>query len=264
MLNWYIIRETARVTIFQPPILCVIILQLTFIITMIAGVRCEYDEQVLSSVQLFGYELMEGSLFLRLFLPSMIGIVCSAFMFLFILGTSSLIPTMLCDPLIDVIITRPLSRARLLASTFVGILLAVWTNLLLFGSVLSLVLTAKCEGTLVATPLLGSMWLSAEFFVIAACCSLFALLTESPTGTATLGLAYYFVLGPMIEKIDPSGSIGLTVLSFLIPPVGGGSSGTVQILLGSTTAFHPIVGVFISATIYFVVAVLMFHRRDFR
>lgn len=263
MVNRYIIRETARATIFQPPILCMIILQAALIATIVFGIRVEYEDHTLCSVRFFGRELSDGDMFLRFLLPTFTGFLSLTLMFLAIIGMSSLIPDMLNDPLTALVVTRPISRTRLFLSTFAGIVAGVVADLAAFGSILCLVLTAKCSGAPVFAPLLGSLWFAGEFLVITACCSLFAMLTESTTGTAILGLALYFGLGPAMDIVRRSRNTFLTVLSYFIPRTGMLASGPQQITRSTAPDPTLFVTTFLPACIYFAIALFLFHRRDF-
>jgi hypothetical protein len=263
MVNRYILRETARATIFQPPILCMIILQTALIATIVFGVRVEYEDHILCAVRFFGRELSDGETFLRLVLPTFTGFLSLTLMFLAIIGMSSLIPDMLNDPLTTLVVIRPLSRTRLFVSTFAGIVAGVVADLAAFGSILCLVLTAKCEGAPVFAPLLGSLWFAGDFLVITACCSLFAILTESTTGTAILGLALYFGLGPAMDIVRRSGNTLLAVFSYFIPRTGTLASDPQQITWNTALDPAPLVTTLLPACIYFAIAVYLFHRRDF-
>jgi len=262
MVNRYIARTTVRATILQPPLLLLVVVQVAIIAIIIFGVHLEYDEHSSLSATLFGRELTEGDTFLRLFLPTITGFLTSAFMFLLIIGTSALIPEMLDDPLVSVILTRPISRTRLFLSSFTGMLIAVFANLIAFALILSLVLTAKGSSTPIIAPLLGSLCFAVEFLVVAACCTLCGLVTESANATAIVGIVLYFGLGPMITTVDQSGNSLLKALSYVIPPTGRLAAGTQKLLLGTSTVFPPLLSSLIPAFGYVAAATYLFHRRD--
>ena len=262
MLSRPIINETFRTISLQPALLFALIIEAAILLFLIFGIQLEFENETLISIRMLGREFGEVTVFLSYFLPSFARFVPLILMFLFIVGSAGLYCELLTEPLLGVILTKPLSRAKLFQSKFIGMFLAISANIVLLSVLISTILTSKMDGSLVVSPVAASFSFLGEFAILSACISLFAILTESTTAAVLLAMAFYFVLGPLLMNVEKTGNLILIIISYLIPEFGKLAEVTQGLLLEKQVNLTDFPYALLLAAIYFGFASFLFNRRD--
>ncbi|MBI3578321.1 MAG: ABC transporter permease subunit [Ignavibacteriales bacterium] len=234
---------------------------------IVFGLSFQFANDVLISINFVGKAMDETivSTFIQTLVPSVFTLITSGLMFLFILGSSFVYPSLLRDPLLGVTLTRPISRAALFFSKFMGVMALVTLNVMLFSIVVWFILFLKTNGFISNHIFLSGFSFCFEFLIIFALCSLLAMIVESSTGVALLGLALYFWLGPVLADSEKAHSPLINVVSFMVPPIGALSLSTKNIIiLGDQIQPSLLLASIPHIAISLILAFALFQRRDLR
>jgi ABC-type transport system involved in multi-copper enzyme maturation permease subunit len=254
-----------REALLQPALLFVIIVQIAFLGVLTFGISLQFENDVLMSMNFFGSKVDETlvNTLVSNLIESTVGLITALLMFLYIIGSSFLFPSMLRDPLLGVTLTKPVSRTSLFLSKYIGLILFIGLSIVLFSLALWLVLWSKSAGTVSDSLIVASLSFCLEFIIIFTICSLLALVVENASGVALLGIGIYYVIGPFMANTDKVKSLVLTIVSLLLPPIGKLSVMTKGIV-GLDDQFNPTL-VLISfpyIVIYLAIASIIFSRKD--
>jgi len=262
MFNFAVVKQTSLSTLSQPALLIIMILEVAVLLFLIFGIHLEVEQGTLVSIRIFGKEIVQVVYFVSTILPMFVNFLTSIMMFLLIVGTASLYLQVLKDPLLGVILTRPLSRVKLFVSNYAGMAVGIFVNIALFSFFVSFILSTKQGGSFIISPFIGCLGLVAQCLIISAICSLFALLTESVTAVMVLGVAIYFLLGPLISSIQIANNVLFVGISLLVPKTGKLMTITGELLMGGQPDTVEFLLAAIPAVIFFTVAAVLFNRRD--
>lgn len=261
MLSFPVIKQTSLSMLFQPTLLLASIVEIAVLLFLIFGIHFEVEQDTLLSIRLLGSEIDQIALFLHNIVPNFVSFLAQILMFLFIVGSSNLYPELLKDPLLGVMLTKPLSRVNLFLSKYVGMVLGVSINIVMFSLFFALILSIKHGGTLFISPVIGALAFLTQYIVISAICSLFAILTESVTAVAVLGVGIYFLLGPLLSSTEMSTAL-LVGISLIVPKTGKLMEATRELLMGGQADAQEFLIAAIPAVIFFTIAAVLFNRRD--
>jgi ABC-type transport system involved in multi-copper enzyme maturation permease subunit len=247
----------------QPAFLRAAILEVAFVVFLVFGIHIVTVEEVVVSLQIVNSVIDETQVvqFLHFALPSLTAIVLFTLMFLFLVGGSGIFPELLSDPLLSVMLIKPLSRQQMLLSRFLGLVLAVCLHTLLLGVSVSVVLTSKLNW-LVFTPLLGSLSFVMEFFVMSCWCALFGMVLRQSASVSIIALILYFVLGPLLARGLELGNTLASVFSAVLPRMGELHSISKNLVLLKPVVFNPFLASLIPALFVLSVAAWIFARSD--
>ncbi len=265
MINTTVIRQTIREAFAQPALLFSFIIMVALVGLFTFGISLDFQNDILVSMKLFGKEIEVTHLntFFSSMLESMSNILSALLMFLFIVGSSYLYPSMLQDPLLGITLTKPISRTSLFLSKFAGFVLAVALSMILFSVFVWLILFSKSGGHVSGTVIIASMSFCFEFIVVFALCSLVAMIVENATGVALLGIGIYYVLSPLMASMDQAPNLFTRTISLLLPPIGKLSIMTNEIIVNGPQ-FNPTLFLISLpyVIIYLAIAVVIFNRKD--
>ncbi len=264
-MSLVIIRQTIRETLRQPALLFLLLIQLAFLGLLIAGLQLTYDQGTLISMRFFSGELdeTEAHLFLRQVIPNIVFFLAVVTMFLLIVGTSSIFPDMLQDPLLGITLTKPITRNTLLTSKVLGVNLAVLIHLFSFALFIVLTLLLKTGGVLVTIPITIAFSLFLQFFVVSALAVLFAMVVENGMGVALLSLAVYFLLRPLFIGVDTTNTL-LRMLIYAFPPFGDMEKMMREALSQNDIVFSIGLSYPLYIVVYLSIALFLFNRKDLR
>ncbi len=265
MINAAVVKQTLREAFVQPAFLFVIIIEVAFIGLLTFGISLDFQNDVLVSMKLFGKEIDETlvNIFVSSLIETMVAPLTGFLMFFFIIGSSFLYPNMLQDPLLGVTLTKPISRTSLFLSKWVGLILLIALNMILFSVSVWFILLSKSSGHASASVILASIHFCFEFIIIFAICSLLAMIVENASGVSLLGIGIYYFLGPLMAGTDKLHNLVISIISFLLPPIGKLSVTTKDIVvLGDQ--FNPalLVVSFPYVVVYLAIAIIIFNRKD--
>lgn len=237
------------------------IVEIAVLLFLIFGIQLDVEQGTLISVRILSHEINEIALFLNEIVPDFVGLFSFILMFLLIVGSASLYPELLKDPILGVMLTRPLSRLKLFLSEYAGMILGIFINVAVFSLLVSLILSVK-TGELIASPVIGSCAFLAEFLIISAMCALIAILTESVIAVSVIGVGIYFFLGPLLSNIETVNNVLLMGISYLIPRTGKLLAITRELLMGGNPDGEEFIRAAIPAVTFFTIASVLFSRRD--
>lgn len=262
-----IIKHTFRETALQPALIFALIIETAVIGLFTFGLSFQFANDVLISINFFG-KIMDETIvrsFVQNLIPSVFTLITAGLMFLFILGSSFLYPSLLRDPLLGVTLTRPISRATLFFSKFLGVVVFVALNVMLFSTIVWFILFLKTDGFISNHIFLSGFCFCFEFLVLFALCSLLAMIVESSSGAALFGLALYFWLGPILTDSVKAHSLLINIVSFMVPPIGALSLSTKNIIiLGDQIQPSLLLASIPYIAISLGLAFALFQRRDLR
>ena len=260
-----VIKQTLREAVLQPALLFAIIIEVAFLGLVGFGVSFHFEQGTLVSAELLGKVIDEtiAAVFIRDLAVSVTNILTGLLMFLFIVGSSFVFPSMLRDPLLGITLTKPITRTSLFLSKFSAFLLLVFTTTILFAAAVSLALFLRSDGHISGSLIPSSLFFCCEFVVVFAFCSFLALIVENPMGVALLGTAFYFLLGPLLAGGHIGRSSLITIVSLFFPPIGKLSLATKEILLASGPAeFTLLVYSLLYVIVLLTLAAVIFSRRE--
>ncbi|MGB9774700.1 MAG: hypothetical protein ACP5JH_05005 [Bacteroidota bacterium] len=261
MLSWPVIKHAFGRTLLQPGLLFAAIVEVAVLVFFLFGVHFKLEQGQVVSITIFGRETSQVAMYQNIMLPSLAESLHGGLMFFIIVGVASLFTEDLKDPFLGVVLTRIHSRENFFLSEFAGIVLASLANVLLPSSLISLILSVKLDA-LVFAPILGALSFTVEVTILLGVCSLFAVLVGSGTGVVLLSIIIYFLLGPLVAAIEKTDSAILTLIPYLIPPMGKFYAITQGLLLGKPVSVTGFVMGVVQGSVYFAIACALFSRRD--
>lgn len=250
---------------FQPLFLFVVLVELVMTLLMVFGFELEYEGEALVSMQLLGGSVRDQ---LQVIIDSITStsftLTTHILMFLLILMSSSFYPDLLRNPLLSIVLTKPLSREALFLSRFAGLLIPMSANILLFSAALSIVLFMKGAGSVYASLMAGAVSFCVEFLLLFSFCAFLTMVVDHSFGTAVVAAGMYYLVGPLIANTDVSSPVVTRVFSFLLPPTGTLSRATRELVLDGSGNFGPLIAVLPYAALYIAGGAFLFHRKDLR
>jgi ABC-type transport system involved in multi-copper enzyme maturation permease subunit len=265
MINAAVIRQTIREAFMQPALLFAIIIEAAFVGLLTFGISLGFQNDVLVSMKFFGKEIHETlvNTFVSNLVESMVGLMSALLMFLFIIGSSFLYPSMLQDPLLGITLTKPISRTSLFFSKYAGFVLFVALSMILFSVAVWFILFSKTGGYVSDSVIVASVHFCFEFITVFAICSLLAMIVENASGVALLGIGTYYFLGPLMANTDNVHNPLITTISLVLPAIGKLSMITKDIVIhGDQPNPGLLVVSFAYSVVYIAFAIIIFNRKD--
>ncbi len=193
---WGIFKEA-----LAKKIILSILLFFAFIVFLILYfVNLDSVEGVKTLLALSGQDKFEEAL-LGLELEMVSGIPGFMLFILFIILVSSFIPSMLKEGYIDLILSKPISRTRIIFAHFIAGLLFVFLALLIFVGVVWLIISAK-TGIWHFKFLFSIVWMTLVFSVLYSTVIFFATITKSSIFTILINIFLYFPLTWALYKLN--------------------------------------------------------------
>lgn len=267
MINAAVTKQTIREAFVQPALLFALIIQVAFVGVLTFGISLDFENNILVSMKLFGQPIDESlvNIFVGNLIESMVNLMTAVLMFLFIIGSSFLYPSMLQDPLLGITLTKPISRTSLFLSKYAGLILFIALNVILFSIAVWFILFSKSSGHVSDAVFVASISFCFEFIIIFAICSLLAMIVENASGVAVLGIGIYYFLGPLMANTDNMHNPVITTISLLLPAIGKLSIITKDIVIhGDQSNPGLLVVSFAYSVVYIAFAIIIFNRKDLK
>lgn len=264
MINPSIVKQTIREVYQQPPITFACLIVIAIVILLIFTFNVEYEGDVIISMSFVGISFDEtqvNTLGYEL-IRSIYNLFKVAFMFLFILQSSTLFPDTLKNPLLGIILTKPISRAGLFLSKYLGQIVAIFSLLLIFGIGIVFLLYLKMNGAIILTPIYISISVFFEFVAIFSFMALLSLIFEKSLAVTVIGLITYFALVPLLEQAKKMGITFASYVSYIFPPLGELSYQSNNIIVGETIAKSIFIPNMLYVVIYISISIYLFKQRN--
>jgi ABC-type transport system involved in multi-copper enzyme maturation permease subunit len=128
------------------------------------------------------------------------GFLFSLAMLFFIFGASTILPDTLKAGTVDLLVSKPVDRLRIYLGKYVGGLLIIACNLLIFVGLTFLILTVK-SGFVNWGYLLGGLMVLFAFAVLNAILHFFGVIARSAVFSILMGYAFYLIFDTGVETI---------------------------------------------------------------
>jgi ABC-type transport system involved in multi-copper enzyme maturation permease subunit len=261
-----IFRQAIREALAQPAIIFAAVLLVIVAGLLAVGLGMRYDNDALVALTLFGKVFAAESLsvFAARLVPSLSSLMAAVLMFLFIVGSSSVFRAMLNDPLLSIVLTKPVARWSVIASKFAGHAFIVIVLVCVFAIVVWFIFFVKTSGNHAPDALhLAALSFSYEFLIVFAFCSVIAMFVESEAGIALLGLALYFIIAPLLESASGAQGFLVNVVRFIVPPIGPISGMTQElVVVGGSIDPVPLLAALPYVIGFIGLTMVLFTKRD--
>lgn len=264
MINFSMVKQTIREVYQQPPIILVYLIIAIVILLALFTFNVEYEGDVIVSMKFIGIEIDEtqvGYVFIR----NICNLFKAAFMFLFILQSSTLFPDTLKNPLLGIILTKHISRTSLFLSKYLGQVIAIFSLLLALSVAIIFILFFKINGSIILMPLYFSLFVFLEFVAIFIIIVLLSLIFEKSLAVTIIGLMIYFILSPLFgqaEKMGITFTSYIAYISYMFPPLWEITNQSNNIIDGETINGSIFAISMLYVTIYSSISIYLFKRRD--
>lgn len=263
LLNRTAVRHAAREVTRQTMFLFIGGIELVALLFLLFGFDLQKEDGIVVAIRLFGGTFPVGAqAAIDTFIGAMFNLMTGILMFLLILIASSFSSELLRNPLVGIILTKPVSRRALFISRFSGLVGIVTSNIVVFGLFLALILNAESEGSTSFVLLSCALSFSLEFVVMLTLCSFLAMLADQPLVTSAIAIAFYYLVGPLIAEAQGTSGIFVWISSVLLPPIGNLSSSTRAIVFGKSVEAGAYLAVLPHSAIFLAISVFLFHRKD--
>ncbi len=220
----------------------------------VSGNVTSFDNSIANGIKMFIiFPLYAGGLFISIF------------------SVSSFIPSLLEKGNIDLILSKPVSRAQIIVGKFLGGTAMVFTNIFYAIFMLWILLGFKF-GVWDASFLLSSFTITLAFASIYSLIILFGIITRSSMFTLVISYLIFFVLSPLLSSRDTIFVIFenailkniFELLYYVIPQTSDLSTITTSLAVGNSVGtFTPIFYsiAYIILIIYF--SIFIFNKKDY-
>lgn len=239
-------------------------LELILLLIFTLGINLEFLDASLVSISIMGSEPIYETLSIKNFIEIFTNLIIMVFSFIYIIGASEFYINLIKNPLLNVIITRNVSRTKFIVSKFLGMSLVYILNIILFAFLLSVIIFIKSDFTVfLVSPILASVLFSFKFLVLNLTSALLGALTESYTVSSVIMVLFYFILSPSLylqkDKLTP-----LKILYYLVPPFQKLNHDIYALIFyNSSPDLWNLLHAFIIGLIYFTVSIIIFNKKEF-
>jgi len=188
-----------------------------------------------------------------------------------VFATAGVIPDMLERGTVDLYLSKPISRWRLLLGKYTGAVTAIAINILYFLAGAWLVFGLKC-GVWEPTLLTSSLTMIFMFAALYALVVFFATWTRSTAATIILTYLYLFILGGILQNREFSlyliseNTIYRTIVDgfyYLFPQISAMQENAAKQIMGLEMDWKPFLQSFLSGSVFLLAAAVILKRRDF-
>ena len=266
---WGIFKEALAKKI----ILAVIIFFSLIIFLILYFINLDSVEGVKTLLSMSGQEKFADALLdFELYIVS--GIPRFMLLTLFIILVSSFIPSMLREGNLDLLLSKPISRTKIILGHFIAGILFVFVTLLLIIGIIWLIISGK-TGIWHFQFLLSIVWLTLVFTIIYSTVILFATLTKSTIFTILINIFLYFpltwglymlniLLKNKSEVFGASGEFIVKFFYYLFPkPWDTQDIGEAIIKGMSVNSYMPLVTSLLFVVIILSLTILYFRKKDY-
>jgi ABC-2 type transport system permease protein len=266
---WGIFKEAFAKKI----ILSIIIFFSLIIILFLYFVNLDSVEGVQSLLKLYGKEQFYDAL-LDFEFTMLSGIPRFMLVSLFLIMSSSFIPSMLKEGNIDLILSKPVSRAKIILGHFIAGILIVFLSFLIIIGIIWLIISAK-TGIWHFSFMLSVFWLTAVFAVLYISVIFFALITKNSVITIVINIFLYFPVtwglytlniffNKQTQLMGPIGEFIVKFFYFIFPKPWDIFDIGQNLIKGETVAsYMPLYTSVFYIVLMFLFSVLYFRKKDY-
>ncbi len=203
--------------------------------------------------------------FLPEFAKTTSGFFRMIFTFLFLLALGGFTPELLTNPLTPLTLTKGIRRSTLFVSSLPGVFSALVGLLVIFGFLLSLILTFKMWPLIISSPMIAMPSFAYEILVLLAYGSLLGMLIQHPTATSVVLIAVN-IIGGLLGSTSKLTSPFLIAVRLILPPAGHLNAFTSGILFPPLESAIPWLFILLSLAqglTCIAVTLFLFQRREF-
>jgi hypothetical protein len=258
-----IIRYVAYLTVMEPGLLVSEIAGITALALIAWGLEPEFDGTVLVTLRFFGsISIKEVPFFVGSLLPQWIELLVSLFLFCCMSLAGSRWLGLLHDPVTGLLLAQCTGRGEAFVWTLCGLAGAVGSVLMVFYVAVAALLVARGIPFPACNLALGFASLMAWGILVFAWACLVAFLTEHPMSVLLLLVMIFFVIGPMLEGIQPVGRPLLWLLCGVLPPTHSLGEWTAKVVLGKDVPVLPLGPLVVTPLACLFLGYEAFRRRD--
>ncbi|HEY5535946.1 MAG TPA: hypothetical protein VIL99_13560 [Ignavibacteria bacterium] len=272
MIFFAFIRGIFKEALAKKIILSIIIFFSFIIFLILYFINLDSVEGVNALLALSGQSQFEEAL-LGLEIDMVSGIPGFMLFTLFIILVSSFIPSMLKEGYIDLILSKPISRAKIILGHYVAGLLFVFSALILFVGIVWFIISAK-TGIWHFKFLISIPWMTLVFAVLYSTVIFFATVTRSSIFTILINVFLYFPVTWALYKLNivlqnKSQIFGATAeflvkfFYYLLPKPWDLQDTGADIIKGLSINFMPLVTSVLFIAIMISLTVVYFKRKDY-
>ncbi|MCB9209079.1 MAG: ABC transporter permease subunit [Ignavibacteriales bacterium] len=192
-------------------------------------------------------------------------------LFLSIFSASSFIPNMLEKGVVDLIVSKPISRTQIILGKFLGGVLIVLINIAYLIIILWILIGLKFNIWDIA--LLSSiLTITFTFASLYALIILVGILTQSSILAMMLSYIIFFVLSPILTARDTISTFLnsslmewiMDILYYIIPKTSELGSLTTELAMGyGIDEYQPILSTFIFLVLVLYISIIIFSKKDY-
>jgi len=230
---------------------------------------------LLPSLRINGQDILESNLIDRATADALVARFFDGFLgfviFLLVFGSAGLAPSFLSKGRVELVLSKPIDRWRLLSMKFLGVYLVKAVVLAVVAASVWLTISIRL-GMFNWGFVLGMLFACLEFLIVYAIVFFFGVLTNS----AAAAIMGYFIIRigsdllagrKVLYQFLGEGSLWTTVLDGLYhisPKIGEMSKNLVPIMTGKgITDYYPIWSTILIAAVFFLATLLYFNRKDY-
>lgn len=216
MINLVIVKHNVK-NLFKSPGILVMSIFLLFII-LLFGFKFDmnYRDGSIEYIEFFlRIEAREMDALSYNVFRDMVGMFSAVIVFLLILQSSTLYPELINSSMIRLILSRNIKRNELLWSFYFSELFTVFTILMFFGIIITLIILIKSGGYITVLPIYICVIMFLIFVALFSIIAPVSILTKNSLLTTVFGIILFYLLIPLLMT-DALSSIQF--LKYIFPP----------------------------------------------
>lgn len=257
MINLVIVKHNVK-NLFKSPGILVMSIFLLFII-LLFGFKFDmnYRDGSIEYIEFFlRIEAREMDALSYNVFRDMVGMFSAVIVFLLILQSSTLYPELINSSMIRLILSRNIKRNELLWSFYFSELFTVFTILMFFGIIITLIILIKSGGYITVLPIYICVIMFLIFVALFSIIAPVSILTKNSLLTTVFGIILFYLLIPLLMT-DALSSIQF--LKYIFPP----ALIERELYLKQDIEIIPIAVVsFIYAYLYIKLAIYLFEKME--
>jgi len=262
MYNNTLVKHTIKEVFWQPINLFIVMLELLLVLFFVFGLQLEYDSNYLVSLKVFNFFIDDGSYFIKRILPIYIGFAQSIFLFLVIILVCGYNIIMLKEPILNIIMTKSVTKRTLLTSHFIGIIVLISFETILVITCLSITVLIKGGPFLFGILIQSSILQLVAFYILLSASLFLSLIFEDVSIITVLVLVLYFLSGQLPNWLTSHNYEFIAKILELILPLGKLDYYFFESLQGKSFPISLIVSGIIPICSFLTAALYLFNKKE--
>lgn len=254
-----LLKTTVQRVLHQPAIIFLLIAEYLLLLFFLFGIQCEYAGDTLISISIFG-SVKEIDPVMYVLLDTFLAFFLKSFVFLCILGTASLFSEFYADSLLPIVLTKGISRTRLLLAYYLYSVVTVFFLQIMFSVFLLSVTYIKLHDFYVPLAYTFTFGPTLIVAVLIALSAVVAVAFDKPMVSVAVLLVGYFVQGYLYGGFSYLSAL-TKVFLFSLPPLAQMEKHFLSVVQQSQVSQFPVF-VFLYIFVYLGIASLLFERKD--